>query len=120
MAHDILQPLIDRTADQAEFVPMCDQDVTTWWAQRPRQAFAPVQSAAATLSTTTTARKVKAIWQRVKQDHPSTGCVVVTDPAEIAWLLNLRGFDTPPLTTFQARLALQKRGHMLLFRDGPF
>ena len=120
MAHDILQPLIDRTAEQAEFVPMCDQDVTTWWLQRPRQAFAPVQRAAATLSTTTTAEKVKAIWQRVKQDHPSTGCVVVTDPAEIAWLLNLRGFDTPPLTTFRARLALQKRGHMLLFRDGPF
>ena len=120
IAHDTLQPLIDHVADRADFVAMWDQDVNTWWAQRPKQALAPVHPAAATLSTTTTLDKLKMIWQRVKGDHPTTGCVVVTDPAEIAWLLNLRGFDTPPLTTFRARLVLQKRGQMLLFRDSAF
>jgi len=120
LAYDTLQPLIDRLEGCGGFKPMRDHDVTAWWSQRPEQQMLPLQKASSTLSATKTADKVAAIWQRVQTNHATTGCLVVTDPSEIAWLLNLRGRDTARLTTFRARLVLQKRGQILLFRDGPF
>ena len=120
MPHALVVELLDALGEQANFMPMTEAEVSDWWTDRPQQNFAPVHQAAPILSSTPTTEKIATVWQQITNVHPETGCLIVCDLAEIAWLLNMRGSDTESLTTFRGRLAVQKRGGLILFRDGPF
>jgi Xaa-Pro aminopeptidase len=83
--------------------PVATNPIDTVWQDRPAPPMAPAEPYALTYAGVSAAEKRETIAQSLrtaKQD-----AAVITDPASIAWLLNIRGADVP-FTPFALSFAL--------------
>jgi Xaa-Pro aminopeptidase len=96
-----------------DMVPVADNPIDRLWADRPGPPLAPALPHPldyAGLSSAEKREEIAAALRAAKQD-----AAVITDPASIAWLFNIRGSDVP-FTPFALGFALlHADGHADLF-----
>ena len=100
----------------AELVAVEENPVDAVWRDRPEPALAQVSEQPEALSGRPAADKIAEIAKLVGEKRADTA--VLTDPASIAWLFNLRGGDVPH-TPFALSFSLvNASGRPELFIDG--
>ncbi|MBL8701966.1 MAG: aminopeptidase P family protein [Alphaproteobacteria bacterium] len=77
----------------AELVALEDDPIDAVWAAKPMPPIAPVVPHPDRFSGETSAAKRTALGEILKRDGASAA--VISDPASVAWLLNVRGGDVP-------------------------
>jgi len=78
---------------KAELVPVERNLIDAIWHKRPAPPAAPIYAHDVTYAGKSSADKRKEIAADLKKDGPAAA--VITDPASVAWLLNVRGGDVP-------------------------
>ena len=113
MAEDGLKPFADAGL---VMVPMAQNPIDTIWRDQPPAPLAPALPHLAALSGRDASDKradIAAVLRTHNQD-----AAVITDPASVAWLFNIRGGDVP-FTPFALGFAIiDKAGLCTLFMDG--
>jgi Xaa-Pro aminopeptidase len=100
----------------AELVPVESNPVDAVWAGRPKPALASVSDQPEILAGKGASEKIAEIGGEIAGKRADAA--VVTDPASIAWLFNIRGGDVPH-TPFPLAFAIVKaEGRPELFIDG--
>ncbi len=100
----------------AEFVPVAENPLDAVWAGRPPLPFAQVSEQPDALAGQPAAEKIAEIGKAIAEKRADAA--VITDPASIAWLFNIRGSDVPH-TPFALSFAIvQANGRPELFIDG--
>lgn len=77
----------------AELIPVTHNLIDTIWHDRPAPPFAPVYVHDLVYAGKSSAEKRKSIAQDLRKKD--IAAAVITDPASVAWLLNVRGSDVP-------------------------
>jgi Xaa-Pro aminopeptidase len=113
IAEDGLKPFADAGL---AMVPLAKNPIDAIWADRPAAPLAPAVPHRAELSGLDAADKRSDIAAMLRAQNQDAA--VVTDPASVAWLFNLRGGDVP-FTPFALGFALvDNAGLCTLFMDG--
>ena len=109
---DSLRPFADAGV---ELVPVAENLVDASWADRPPPPLGPALPHSldyAGVSSADKRQQIAAILREAKQD-----AAVITDPASLAWLLNIRGSDVD-CTPFALGFAIvHADGHVEVFMD---
>lgn len=77
----------------AELVALEDDPIDAVWADKPPAPISPVAAHPDRFSGQTSAAKRTSLAEALKRD--GAAAAVISDPASIAWLLNVRGADVP-------------------------
>ncbi|WP_299436295.1 aminopeptidase P family protein [uncultured Rhodospira sp.] len=99
----------------ARFVPVPANPIDTLWTDRPSAPLGPVVPHPETYAGRSSADKRGEIRDHLREK----GCAatVITDPAAVAWLLNIRGADVPYSPLALSYAILHDDGRVRLFMD---
>jgi Xaa-Pro aminopeptidase len=100
----------------AELVPVEQNPVDAVWSDRPAPPLAAVSEQPDTLAGKSAADKIAEVARQVREKRADTA--VITDPASIAWLFNIRGADVPRTPLPLAFALVHASGRPELFIDG--
>ena len=113
-------PGVRRMADAAnkaggELAPIAINPVDTVWANQPAPPISPAVVHDLEVSGQSAAEKIAEIAATLKAD--GHGAAILSDPASVAWLLNLRGQDLPNTPFCLAYAIVEADGRVQLFID---
>ena len=103
------------TKVEATIVPVARNLVDVIWRDQPAAPFAPVYPYELTYAGKSLLDKRTAIAEILKKKN--MGAVILTDPASVAWLLNVRGGDVPHTPLPLSRVILREDATALWFVD---
>lgn len=86
-----LKKIIDKTG--AELVPLAHNPIDSIWHNRPATPTAPIYAYDLTYAGKSSTDKRAMITEELKKKN--LAAAIITDPASVAWLLNIRGSDVP-------------------------
>jgi len=103
-------------AADARLVPVESNPVDAIWSDRPEPPLAPVSEQPAALAGRSTAEKLEEVSSAIADKR--VDAAIITDPASIAWLFNIRGRDVPHTPLPLSFAVLHAKGGSELFIDG--
>lgn len=113
MPEDALKPYVDAGL---EMVPLARNPIDAIWADQPPPPMAPALPHTLALAGKSSAEKRAEIGAALRGARQAAS--VISDPASVAWLFNIRGSDVP-FTPFALGFALiDDNGHCTLFMEG--
>jgi Xaa-Pro aminopeptidase len=96
-------------------VPVAHNPVDQIWVQRPPAPMEPVRVYDAVYAGKSAAEKIQTLTLDLQKKN--LAAVIVTDPASVAWLLNVRGGDVPHTPLPLSRAIVNADGHVQWFVD---
>ncbi|MGB6229543.1 MAG: aminopeptidase P family protein [Litorimonas sp.] len=103
------------TGAGAELVPLDTNPIDTAWSDRPAPPKGDVTVQPTRLAGKSHAEKRAEIAEAIR--HAGADAAVLTAPASIAWLLNLRGADVRCTPLLLANAVIDADGHVTLYAD---
>jgi Xaa-Pro aminopeptidase len=103
-------------AVDAEFVPVEENPVDTSWTDRPEPPLTPVSEQPEALAGRPAGEKLDEVGRAIAEKRADAA--IVTDPASIAWLFNIRGADVPHTPLPLSFAVVRAVGRPELFIDG--
>lgn len=100
-------------AKNIELVPCKDNPIDAVWSARPAAPLAPVQPHIESYSGESSTAKLERLAAKLRE--AKADACVITSPASIAWLLNIRGGDVPHTPLPLGRAILHQSGAVDLF-----
>ena len=100
---------------EAEIVPVARNLVDLIWQDQPAAPCAPIHPHDLSYAGKASVDKRTAIAETLKKKN--LAAVVITDPASVAWLLNIRGGDVPHTPLPLSRAILREDGAVVWFVD---
>jgi Xaa-Pro aminopeptidase len=100
----------------AEFVPVEENPLDAVWRDRPEPPLAQVSEQPEALAGRPVPEKLEEVGKAIKEKRADAA--VITDPASIAWLFNIRGSDVPHTPLPLSFAVVGATGRPQLFIDG--
>ncbi len=101
---------------EAEFVPVATNPIDAIWSDRPEPPLAQVTEQPEALAGRSTADKREEVGRAITEKRADAA--ILTDPASVAWLFNIRGADVPHTPLPLSFAIAHAEGRPELFIDG--
>ena len=103
-------------AVDAAFVPVEENPIDAIWRDRPEPPVAPVSEQPQALAGRPVGEKLEEVGRAIAEKRADAA--IITDPASIAWLFNIRGADVPHTPLPLSFAVVHAKGRPELFIDG--
>ncbi len=112
---NILDPRATRENDKWELIALDSNPIDTIWTHRPVRLITRVEIHPIEYSGVAHTDKIAAITKQLQQAN--CAALIVNDPTQIAWLLNIRGRAVPHTPIAQCQAIVYADGKVQLFID---